>query len=282
METAVHTDRWAGAMRSPGLTLAVVLAALVVAGLVGSRVSRGAWEVLRADMPAMSAEHVDVAAGEGVMIGLFGGFRAITADLLWVRANALWEDQDLPATQTLIRLVTTVDSRPLIFWINGARMIGYDMPVWRLEALGREGGIVPAVVERRIFAEQAEAALRLLERARAYHPEEPLLVIEQANLRHRKLGDLAGAAELYRKAAELPGAPYYAARIHAEMLKQLGRDREAYAWLVDVHRELPADDPMAMPEIVLGRIRELEERLGVPAAERYRPENAAGGARTAR
>ena len=205
------------------------------------------------------------------MIGLLGGFRAITADFLWVRTNAVWEDRDLPATQTLIRLVTTVDSRPLLFWINGARMIGYDMPVWRLESLVREAGGVPAVVERRIVAEQTEAALRLLARAQTYHPDEPRLVIEMANLRHRKLGDLAGAAELYRQAAMLPGAPYYAARIYGEMLRQLGREREAYAWLVDVHRRLPTNDPMALPEIVLGRIRALEDQLRIPDAERYRP-----------
>lgn len=205
------------------------------------------------------------------MVGLLGGFRAVTADFLWVRTNAVWEEQDLPATQTLIRLVTTVDSRPLIFWINGARMIGYDMPVWRLDAAAAKGGPVPRVVERRIVEEQVQAAMDLLERARTYHPDEPLLLIEMAGLKYRKLGDLAGAAELYRQAALMPDAPYYAARIYAELLKQLGRDREAYDWLVSVHRGLPADDPMALSGIVLGRIRELEDKLHIPLQSRYMP-----------
>lgn len=203
------------------------------------------------------------------MVGLLGGFRAVTADFVWVRTNAVWEEQDLPGTQTLIKLATTVDSRPLLFWINGARMIGYDMPVWRIDALGREGASVPSVVQARIYHEQAAAALAVLERARVHHPDEPLLVIEMANIRSRKMGDLAGGAELYRQAADMPGAPYYAARIYAELLKQLGREREAYLWLVDVHRKLPRMDPMAMPEVVLERIRDLEDRLNIPAAERY-------------
>lgn len=262
---------FSGVVRSRAATLLVVVLVLALAGWAGARVGAGAWAVLREDMPVLTSADVEAAAGEGVMVGLLGGFRAVTADFLWVRANAVWEEQDIPGTQTLIRLVTAVDSRPLLFWINGSRMIGYDMPVWRIDAAAREGDAMPAVVQARVYAEQARAAIGLLERARAYHPEEALLVIEIANLRHRKLGDLAGAAELYRQAARLPGAPYYAARIHAEMLRQLGRERDAWAWLVEVHRGLPRDDPMAMADIVLGRIRELEERLQLPEGERYVP-----------
>lgn len=249
-----------------------MLGVLVLTGTLATHVGRRAWVELRADTPVLAGEDFEAAAGEGLMIGLLGGFRAVTADLLWVRTNALWEQQDLPGTQAMIRLVTAVDTRPLLFWITGARIIGYDMPVWRVDALAAgQGSAVPAVVQQRITAEQVEAALGLLTRARVYHPNEPQVLIEMAALRHRKLGDLAGAAELYREAASVPGAPYYAARIRAELLKQMGRPREAYDWLVAVHRHLPPDDPMAMPDIVLGRIRELEDQLGVPPAERYRP-----------
>lgn len=253
--------------------ISVLVIALVLAGTgaLGSRIGREAWTVLKADVPVFTSADIEAAAGEGIMVGLLGGFRAVTADFLWVRTNAVWEEQDLPGAQTLIRLVTTVDSRPLIFWVNGARMIGYDMPVWRIDAAARGGADVPAVVQTRIYHEQAMAALAVLERARSHHPGEPLLLIEMANLRQRKLGDLAGAAELYRRAAHMPGAPFYAARIYGEMLKQLGRERDAYAWLVEVHRGLPQGNAMAMADIVLGRIRDLEERLNVPASERYVP-----------
>lgn len=259
-------------MRSSATSVLVVLLVLVGAGWAGSRVGRGSWEQLRRDMPVLTSADIEAAAGEGIMVGLLGGFRAVTADFLWVRTNAVWEEQDLPGAQTLIKLTTTVDSRPLIFWINGARMIGYDMPVWRIDALARDGVDAPAVVQARIFDEQARAAIDVLERARAYHPDEPLLLVEIANIRHRKMGDLATAAELYRRAALMPRAPYYVARIYAEMLRQLGRDHEALAWLVETHRGLPGGDPMAMADIVLGRIRELEAKLGLPDGERYRPE----------
>jgi hypothetical protein len=82
------------------------------------------------------------------------------------------------------------------------------------------------------------------------------------------MGNAEAAAELYRRAALRPGAPFYAGRIYGEMLRRLGREREAYDWLRGIYAELPLDDPTAAPEIVLGRIRDLENVLGIPAAER--------------
>ncbi|HEY0946391.1 MAG TPA: hypothetical protein VGD81_14030, partial [Opitutaceae bacterium] len=75
--------------------------------------------------------------------------------------------------------------------------------------------------------------------------------------------------------------PYYAARIHAELLRRMGRKREAYDWLVRLYPTLPrsrdgapASAAMleaAMPGVVLQRIRELEQELGVPEAQRFIP-----------
>ncbi len=257
----------------------VVIAVLLAAGWLGARVGERAWGAIRSDMPALTGGDLEAAAGEGLMIGLFGGFRAITADMLWVRTNAVWEAQDVPGTQALIRMVTIVDPRPILFWINGARMIAYDMPVWRADSARGAGRDVPRAVQARIVEEQAEVALALLHRAEVFHPEEPLLVIERANIVQRKLGDLGRAAALYRQAAQMPGAPYYAARIHAELLRRIGREHDALAWLVEVHQQLPADDPMAMRDLVLGRIRDLEETLQVPVQQRYAPIEASGGDR---
>jgi hypothetical protein len=194
----------------------------------------------------------------------------VMADLLWLRTNALWEDRDLPGTVAAIKLVTTVDPRPVGFWLNGARMIGYDMSGWRIDAAGGPE-TVPESVQRRVEAVQAQMALAYLEKALAAHPRHPLIYVEMANLHLHRRGDHAAAAACYRLAAEQPGAPHFAARIHGELLRQLGRDREAYAWLVALHPKLPLDDPAAAPTLVLTRIRALEAKLGIPSAERYRP-----------
>ena len=87
--------------------------------------------------------------------------------------------------------------------------------------------------------------------------------IEQANIELNTRRDLAAAAESYRRAAELPGAPYYAARIHAELLRRSGRTREALAWLVQLYPRLPRGDAAAAADLVRSRIRELECELAV-------------------
>lgn len=270
MSTAEESDGPLVLLRERLVVAAVTIATLATAGLVLRPLERPAWTELAARGVVVDAAGIQGAVGQGVFAGLLGGFRALAADFLWLKANASWEEMDLPATQTTIRAVTAIDSRPLFFWVNGARMIAYDMPVWRIE---RAGGLdaVPASVQARIDEEQARVALAMLADAQQVHPGSPTLVIEVANIHLRRLGDTATAARLYREAAERPGAPFYAARIHAELLRNLGRRQEALDWLRSVHPELPRDVPEAMPGVVLARIRELEDELGVSAAARYNP-----------
>ena len=80
---------------------------------------------------------------------------------------------------------------------------------------------------------------------------------------------LPGAATSYRRASEQPDAPFFAARLHAGLLRRLGRRAEAHAWLTQLHPQLPASDESAGAALVLARIRELERELGVPAGQGY-------------
>ncbi|HEY5550838.1 MAG TPA: hypothetical protein VIK52_03055 [Opitutaceae bacterium] len=257
-------------LRDRLVTVAVTLVVLTATGFVLRPLEATAWAEVRARGAGIDAAGLEGAVGQGVVAGLLGGFRALAADFLWLKANSNWEEMDLPATQTTIRAVTAIDPRQLYFWVNGARMIAYDMPVWRIERAGGPDA-VPASVQARIDEEQARVALGLLADAQRFHADNPTLVIEVANIHLRRLGDVATAAQLYREAAELPGAPFYAARIHAELLRNLGRRHEALEWLVGVHPTLPRDVPEAMSGIVLARIHELEDELGVSAESRYNP-----------
>jgi hypothetical protein len=106
-------------------------------------------------------------------------------------------------------------------------------------------------------------ALRFLEKGVRWHGADAALYVEMANIHLRRPGGIARAAHFYRLAAEQPAAPYYAARIHAELLRELGRRREALDWLRQVYPALPADDPAACREVVLARIQALEQELAV-------------------
>jgi hypothetical protein len=159
-------------------------------------------------------------APRGGLAAAPGGLRAVAADFAWLRAYAGWEDCDAARTESLLDLVVALDPRPLPFWLNGARMIAYDFPVWRINAPGSRIGAAEA---RRIEVAAAERALTFLERAHTAHPNSAAVWIERANIELNGLHDPAAAAESYRRASELPGAPYFAARVHAELLRRLGR-----------------------------------------------------------
>ncbi len=253
-----------------GWTFAVILAGLAAAGTALQAWIAPVWAETRARQPALRLEPSLAAAGQGATLALLGGFRTLVADATWLRMFVAWERRDLAATQTFVQLATAIDPRPVYFWINGARIIAHDLSTWRYEAAGGETAGV--ALERRLNREQAEVALRHLDAAMAFHPANPDLWVERAAIQVMRLGDLAGAAESYRRAWELPRAPFYAARLHAEMLRRTGRGEEAWRFLVRLAPSLPADDPGAGREVVLARIRELERELGIPPERAYRAE----------
>jgi hypothetical protein len=252
------------------VTLAVFVAVLALSGLVLGRLVAPAWQAARAAQPALRLDPSIAAAGQGVTLALLGGFRALVADVVWLSMYAAWERQDLPQTETLLRLVTAIDPRPAYFWLNGARILAYDLTAWRI---ARAGGYeqVPEGVQDRIGREQARRALQFLDAGMAYHPRSADLWTERANIELNRLQDLAAAAESYRRAWEQPDAPYFAARLHGELLRRLNRKAEALAWLTTLHPSLPAGVEGARADVVLERIRELERELAVPAERAYRP-----------
>ena len=253
----------------PFRTGLVVVLGLFVAGLALRPVEGPAWEKVRGQQPALRLESLKDALGQGVTVGLLGGFRAIVADLFWIRTNSIWETNDLPGTQTSIKLVTAIDPRPFYFWLNGSRMIAYDMPNWRTDKAGGYDA-VPEAVKRRFEEEQSAVAIKYLETALDFHPENPLLVLEIGNIHLNRLKDVETASRYYLRASRHPEAPYYAARIYAELLRRLDRRQEAYEFLKALYPTLPKGDMMAQAEVVLDRIREIEGELNIPDAQRFK------------
>lgn len=214
--------------------------------------------LLRAlEQPAPVAWRTDQLAtlvGQGGLPAVLGGLRSVVAGGFWLRASLAWERRDALAMDALLELTVAADERPAYFWLNGARMLAYDVPAWLPAA-------APAVVRQQVSEAQARRALAFLTKGLRWHGADAGLYVEQANIHLRRRGDLETAARCYRLAAEQPGAPYYTARIHAEMLIELGRPQEALAWLRQILPALPANDPAARHDVVRARIRVLEREL---------------------
>lgn len=226
--------------------LALPVAALLVAGLLLRSVEQ------RLATPAVwRGGQLMVLSGRGGLVSVLGGLRSVVAGGYWLRANVAWEDREAAVMEAFLGLTVAADERPLHYWLNGARMLAYDVPAW-------QPAEAPLVIRRRATDEQARRALRFLESGLHWHGADAAIHVEMANIHLRRLGDLESAARCYRLAAEQPGAPYYAARIHAELLRELDRPVEALAWLRQILPGLPGDDPATRRGVVMQRIKELE------------------------
>lgn len=200
-------------------------------------------------------EQLAVLAGQGTALTVLGGLRCAVASGCWLQANRAWEQRDAASMMTWLELTVAADERPVYYWLNGARMLAYDMPEWRLTASA------PRAYRRKIQEEHAQSALQFLANGLRWHGKEAALFIEMANLHLRCTGDLAQAAHCYRLAAQQDDAPYYAARIHAELLQKMGRLEEARDWLRQILPRLPEGDAAARKEVVVARIQALERQL---------------------
>ncbi len=244
---------------------------LALTGLLTRPIEGYAWKIVKSGQPEMNLEGIEDALGQGLIVGVLGGFRAIIADFLWIRTNTIWENRDRVKLDTMIRLVTTIDPRPDFFWINGVRMVAYDVPNWRIQ---EEGGYfkLPKSRQQQIDLEQAEQAFELLETAREFHPEKARYYMETGQIYMNRLKNNLKAAEWFLIASKKPDVPYYVARIYAELLRREGKEKKAYEFLKQLYRELP-DEPLAQKPVILDRIREIEIALKVPIWQRFTPDN---------
>ncbi|MGC6424790.1 MAG: tetratricopeptide repeat protein [Lentimonas sp.] len=243
---------------------------LLLLGIAMQPVESLAWREVKAGQSELNLEELEGALGQGLVVGVLGGFRTIIADFVWIRMTSDWRKKDRAKVDAMIRLATTLDPRPEFFWRNSARIIAYDMPNWRIQ---EEGGYdaVPDEREYQLNLEQAGIAFKLLERAREFHPDDPRLYLETAQIYMNRLKDFVNAAKWFLRASEIPSAPYYAARMYAQLLREQGRDAEAYEFLKELYVSLP-DDPRAQKGVVLERIRVLEDALRTPLLFRFQAE----------
>jgi len=260
-------DSW---LMRTGRRAAVIALVLFGLGMATSPLQDKVWGEVKSTQPEMDLSDVEEALGQGVVIGLLGGFRTLIADFVYLRASFYWEKRDRPNTEALLTLTTAIDPRPMWFWLNAARIISYDIPVWRIREKGKWED-VPEAYRDHIYEEQVARTMALLDRAEKFHPNDIRIPLERARIYYDKTKNYEQAAKYYKQVTEMPDAPYYAARIYANALEKIGRPYDAYYFLRNLYPTLPPSEvePAASREVVLERIREFEEYLDLPSFAYY-------------
>lgn len=201
----------------------------------------------------------DPAAGDpvgAVLRGVLGGTRQNVANFLWIRGYRHWEERDAAGMENAKLWALRLAPENPWFWKNAARVLAYDVPRW-----DRRGGDPPAEVGALPSAPQR--ALLLLSVAENRFPAAADFPIERGLILLNVFGDRRAAAEAFRDAWARPGAPYFTARVHGELLRAQGKTAAAYEWYRHLYHQLPDDDPTAAKPVILKRIHALEKELGV-------------------
>ncbi len=199
--------------------------------------------------------------GQMGFLAALSGFRSLVADGLWIHASTVWERTDWGAMKLDFDAVTTLQPRCAMFW---------DMSAWHMYA----NASIAAYEDR----QQPRAALRLkaqreywrlgedyLLRGIANNPENATLHISLGTLYKDRFQDHCKAAAAYRQGAAVPHAPVYVHRFAVyELADCPGHEREAYEKLLALYR-LGEDERLPT---LLRHLRELQEKLNVPAAQK--------------
>ena len=198
--------------------------------------------------------------GQGVSLAVLGGYGDLAANLVWIRMNAAWERRERLEVLAHIEMATALSPDAAFFWINGARIIANDMPIW-VVGEARMDSLYESDSGRAVRRRYAARALAFLDKAPPVVSEGYPLLLERAILYWKQLEDLPAALDCLRRAIAAEGAPYYLSRVYAELLIRHGQAPEALAFLKAHFANLPDDDPTALKELVRYRIWELEQTL---------------------
>ena len=194
-------------------------------------------------------------------VAALSGFRSVVADVLFIQAHAAWEDTEWGRVLLLFRQATTLQPRSILFW---------DMAAWHM-AWNASAAVLhdPKIPRESLRVKAANEYYAIgkdfLERGIRNNPDKPQLYESLARLYQQKYNDHLHAAEMYAKAAAVPGAPTYDKRFAAyELSYAEGHEREAYD---DLRRLYDMGSEEHLPTL-LARLHALEEKLQVPAEQR--------------
>jgi hypothetical protein len=203
--------------------------------------------------------------GQTAFIAALSGFRSLVADGLYLHAHAAWERTEWGRMKLDFDAVTALQPRCLLFWDQASWHMAFNASVAARNNAKQPREALRIKAQREYWKLGEEYLLRGI----ANNPDRPLLYDRLGFLYREKFQDHCKAGEAYRQCAALPGAPQYAERFHAYGLAQCPeRKREGYELLRALY--LRGEDQHT--DSLLRFLRELQEELNIPAAERaYNP-----------
>ncbi len=200
--------------------------------------------------------------GQTGFVAALSGFRALMADLLWIRAGSAFDKTEWPRMQMLLHAATQLQPRAVVFWEMAHFHMAYDAAhSMRLNVRQQPS----SALRRSAELEYVRIGEDFLKEGIVFNPDSPTLWQRLGELYSRRKNDPARAAEAYAEAARKPGALTFLRRMSAyELAKVPGKEREAYERLRSLYLE---GEHERLPNL-LRLLQQLEEKLAVPETSR--------------
>jgi hypothetical protein len=208
--------------------------------------------------------------GQSGFLAALSGFRAPLAALLWIDAHSAWEKTEWGRMAGLFNTVTTLQPHSLLYWDIAAWHMAWNASI----AAQHDARQQSEVLRERARRQYIDLGRDFLERGIRNNPDNYLLHERLGILLRDKAEDHDAAANAFAKAAACADSPPYVGRFAAyEMAKVPGREREAYDTLMALYRQ---GKKQQVPSL-LAKIRDLENKLNIPADQRIPPAGSPGG-----
>jgi len=195
--------------------------------------------------------------GQGGFVAALSGFRALMADLLWIKAGTAFERTEWSRMQLLMHTATRLQPRAVLFWEMAQAHMAYDAAT----AMRIDDDKQPSpALRRKAELQFIHVGETFLKDGIAFNPDSSRLWERLGDLYSRRLYSHLQAHEAYLKAAQLPGAMSYLRRFSAYELARIpGREGDAYKALKALFDE---GDPQRLPTLL--RLMDLlEKKLAV-------------------
>jgi len=254
-------------IRGPRLIALVLL----ISGLVRAPIESKLLADLRSGgfHPELRGSSAVQEAGVQVMMGALGGLRYMVSTFLTLRANYHWEFQNWDKVLEEYRIIQLLEPRNPDAWITGAWHCHSNAWAW----YSQDDRLHSPAVRKILAREWVERGKEMLLEGIKWNPDNPWIYRDLANVYRERDRDLCQAAEYYRLASLTPGAPDFLHRIYGYLLAECGEhDEQAMQVLRQIYDEglqvLRQQHVLIWKPSLIVEMRKLEERLGVPAAQR--------------
>jgi len=158
---------------------------------------------------------------------LFGGFRGIIVDFIWIHIDNLWHHTRFYKLPELYELVTIIQPEYINGWVMGGWHMAYNMSL----ELPNVKSLSPQL-RKKIEMKWIFRGINFLKSGAQLNPNNAKLYFEIGWTYYHRLKDYKSSIKWFEKSAEQEGALYITSRLIAHAIEKSGDKVGAYQkWL---------------------------------------------------